>query len=336
MTKLRLSMALADNSRTAPLVSGAVGIEGVDLDISTIHPSELFWRQLKFGEFDISEMSLATLLVLNSAAKETGEKLDWVAIPVFTSRKFFHTGGLARVDSGIDGPADLAGKNVGVPEYQQTAAVWTRGVFADDFGVKPSDINWFMERVPEVSHAGSTGFTPPEGVTLNRIDLSESIGSKMLDGTLDATIMYLNSPNLVDRSRSNLSNNPEIKTLFPDVAAEQARYYAKWGMFPVNHCVVVRRSLAEAYPWLVLNTYQALVTARDVSRKELVTHLSDYIAAGVVTGDSKKGLAKDLYAYGVADNRRELDTVCRYAHEQGLTSSLITVEDLFDERTLGM
>lgn len=33
-----------------------------------------------------------------------------------------------RTDAGIEQPGDLRGKKVGVPEYQQTANVWTRGI----------------------------------------------------------------------------------------------------------------------------------------------------------------------------------------------------------------
>ena len=96
---------------------------------------------------------------------------QWVALPVFTTREFFHLRILVRVASGIEKPADLKGKRVGVPEYQQTAAIWGRGVLQHEFGVHPRDIEWHMERTPETSHGGSTGFKPPEGVTVHRIPL---------------------------------------------------------------------------------------------------------------------------------------------------------------------
>src|SRR6266481_73320 len=120
-SKVQLSMCLSDNDRTRPLREGRVKADGLDLVISTAHPSEMFWRELHFSEFDISEMSCSSLLM----AIAHGDK-RFVAIPVFTSRSFFHTGILVRTDRGIEKPEDLKGKKVAVPEYQQTAALWCR------------------------------------------------------------------------------------------------------------------------------------------------------------------------------------------------------------------
>ena len=96
----------------------------------------MFWRQLRFAEFDISEMSISSLIIAMSRGDTR-----WVAIPVFTMRKFFHTGIIVRKDSGIDTPADLRGKRIGVPEYQQTWAIWSRGILQHEFDVLPATSN---------------------------------------------------------------------------------------------------------------------------------------------------------------------------------------------------
>src|SRR5438876_1381455 len=83
-SKVQLSMCLSDNDRTRPLREGRVKADGVDLVVSTAHPSEMFWRELHFAEFDISEMSCSSLLM----AVANGDK-RFVAVPVFTSRSFF-------------------------------------------------------------------------------------------------------------------------------------------------------------------------------------------------------------------------------------------------------
>src|SRR6202008_2213823 len=93
---VRLSMGVSDNMRTLPLRDGRVTPDGIDLSVSTVHPSEMFWRQLRFAEFDISEMSWSSLLM----AIAGGDK-RWVALPVFTARGFPHTGILVRTDKGI-------------------------------------------------------------------------------------------------------------------------------------------------------------------------------------------------------------------------------------------
>src|SRR6202158_3588585 len=152
-SRLELSIALSDNERTRPLPEGLVVPQGIKLVPTMVHPSEMFWRQLKFAEFDVSEMSMSSL-VISTARGPT----PWVALPVFTTREFFHTRILVRSDAGIAAPADLSGKRVGVPEYQQPAAIWGRGTLENEFGVRPRDIEFFMERVADKSHGGATGF----------------------------------------------------------------------------------------------------------------------------------------------------------------------------------
>jgi 4,5-dihydroxyphthalate decarboxylase len=243
---LDLSIALSDNERTRPLLEGRVVPQGIRLVPTMIHPSEMFWRQLRFGEFDISEMSLSSLII-STARGDT----RWVAIPVFTMRRFFHTSIIVRTDSGITEPAQLRGRRIGVPEYQQTWAIWSRGALQHEFGVHAREIDWFMERNPDKSHGGATGFTPPDGVRVSQIAATSNMGEMLLRGELDGAIHYLPEKNLVDRSTVDVSS--VTRPLFPDPAAEGRRYYAKTGLFPINHTVVIRRSLLEQHPWIALN-----------------------------------------------------------------------------------
>ncbi len=120
--KLELSIGLMDNPRTRPIFDGRVKPDGIDLIPSDVFASELFWRELKFGDFDLAEMSMSTLMMAVAAGDRR-----FVGIPVFTTRKFFHTEILVRRGARIGSPSDLKGERVGVPGYQQTAALWTRG-----------------------------------------------------------------------------------------------------------------------------------------------------------------------------------------------------------------
>src|SRR4051795_3259586 len=162
--KLQLSLGIASNPRSWPILDGTIKPDGIELVPSVVEASELFWRQLRFADFDLSEMSFSSLMM----ARATGDE-RWVGLPIFTTRRFFHTGVLVRRDAKIDKPADLKGRRVGVPEYQQTAALWTRGVLQHEFGVEPREMQFWMERVPSHSHGGAVGFTPPPGVTIRQI-----------------------------------------------------------------------------------------------------------------------------------------------------------------------
>jgi len=317
---LQLSIGITSNPRTWPIVDGTVKPDGIDLIPTVLHPSELFWRQLHFAEFAVSEMSCSSFLII------TGQgDTRFVGLPVFTTRRFFHTSILVRRAAGIDAPADLKGKRVGVPEYQQTAALWTRGVLQHEFGVHPQDIEFWMERTPDKSHGGATGFRPPPSVTVNQIPADKSIGSMMLMGELDAALHYLSGRNLVDRSRADLASHPDFKTLFPDPVAEGIRYYRKTRLLPINHQTVVRRDVFEKEPWVALNLLKAFTKANDIANTQRVAHVEDHLATGLLSGDAKT----PLIHHGVKTNRKVIETIAQYSLEQGLTSRLIRVEELY-------
>ena len=129
-----------------------------------------------------------------------------------------------------------------------------------EFGVDAYDIEWFMERTPERSHGGATGFQPPAGVKLKRITAEKNIGSMMMSGELDATLLY---PNLVDRSRIAFEGNPNVRYLSQDRTAEGQRYFQKTGIFPINHGLVVRPSVYERKPWVAVNIFNAFRQAKE-------------------------------------------------------------------------
>jgi 4,5-dihydroxyphthalate decarboxylase len=250
-------------------------------------------------------------------------------------RMFFHTSVIVRRDAKITTPADLRGKRIGVPEYQQTWAIWSRGVLQHEFDVHPRDIEWFMERNPERSHGGATGFSPPPGVRLHHIPPSTNIGDMLLRGELDGALLYLVHPNLIDRSTADVSG--VTRHLFPDPAAEGRRFYAKTGLFPINHTVVVRRSLLERHPWIALNLYSAFVAAKDEIARYGQSYLHWYFETGLLDESLKRTLAgNDPLAYGFKASRAVLETIAQYVHEQGLSARRVKLEELFVPSTLDM
>jgi 4,5-dihydroxyphthalate decarboxylase len=324
LMRLQFSIGLTSNPRTWPVIDGHIKPDAIDLVPTVLHPSELFWRQLRFAEFDVAEMSVSSLMMARSKGDDR-----FVGIPVFTTRRFFHTGILVRRAARIETPADLKGKRVGVPEYQQTAALWARGVLQHEFGVAPKDMEFWMERPPSHSHGGATGFVPPPGVTVNRIPLDKNIGSMMLAGELDAVLFYLVDPNLIDRSTADLANHPDIKTLFPDPLAEGIRYYRKTGLYPINHGMVIRRELAEKHPWAVLNILKAFERANAAANRQRMEHTDYHVETGLLPADARKSLQVPIVSHGIAANRAVLETVAQYSQEQGLTPRLMKLDELF-------
>jgi 4,5-dihydroxyphthalate decarboxylase len=274
-------------------------------------------------------MSLSSL----SIAASQGIR-DWIALPIFTTRMFFHTRIVVREGAGIESPSDLAGRTVGVAEYQQTAAVWSRGALLHEFGVRPEQMTWLMERPPAKSHGGSTGFQPPPGVQLSYIPPDVNMGQMLAAGDLDAAIVYIADRNLVDRSRQEAGAVPGLRTLFPDPMAEGLRYYQATGILPINHCVVVRAALLEKHPWIALNVYSAFLAAKEAAAAPLAAATEPWEQTGQVAAGTTRALrAADPMPYGVAANRPVFEALGTYLHEQGLVRVPVAVEELFAPST---
>ncbi|MGE5215369.1 MAG: hypothetical protein ACM3SP_00040 [Chloroflexota bacterium] len=337
MPKLKLGFISAYNERVEPLMNGQIPVEGIEIIPTYSHPSETFWRQLKFGEFEVGEMSMSSYLI----ARERG--FDMIALPVFPSRRLFHTELSYHVDSGVTKPEDLVGKRVGIGEYQQTAALWQRGILEHDFGVSQYKVHWYMERIEELSHGGATGFTPPPGISFQRIPPDKSMASMLVNHELDVAGInspWKNMPNVIGRSHripGSEGDWSKVKLLYSNRMAEGKRFFRKWGFLPVNHAYTIRGDIHRKYPWAAFNLYTAFVKAKAAFNSRLV----DSIPSGLFFGKEYLAMTQDIfgadpYPYGVKANRKMLETLIDFSHEQGLTSKKAKVEDLFARSTLDL
>lgn len=336
MAKLTLGFISAFNERVEPLMNGTVQAEGIELIPTYSHPAETFWRQLKFGEFEVAEMSMSSYLIARS------QGADMIALPVFPSRRLFQTELSYHVDSDITQPGDLAGKKLGVAEYQQTAALWIRGILEHDFGVSQYKIHWHMERSEEMSHGGATGFKPPPGISFNRIAPNESLVSMLLGHRLD--VAHVASPfvlqaNALDRSSriSGTGDWSKVRPLFPDRMAEGARFYKEHGFLPVNHTYIIRGDIYEKYPWVAFNLYAAFAKAKAVAREHMLERVPTALFFGPeYAAMTRETIGDDPFPFGIKANEAMLDTIIDYSFEQGLIPRKLKVEELFAESTLGL
>ena len=337
MARIKLSFISGVNERIKPLMDGTIQPEGVDLIPTYSDPSETFWRQLKFQEFEISEMSLSSYLI----AKSRGT--DMIAIPVFPSRRFMQTQLSYHAESGIQQPGDLVGKRIGVGEYQQTASLWIRGILEHDFGVSQYKVHWFMERTEELSHGGATGFTPPKGISFQRIPPEKSLASMLVNHEIDVASVhraFARESNLIDRStriRGTGGDWSKVKPLFSDRMAEGTRFFRKHGFIPANHAYIIRGDIHRKYPWLAFNLYKAFLKAKEVTQERL----AESIPSGLIFGQEYLAKTREIfgeypYPYGVKANREMLQTIVDYSYEQGLTSEKLKIEDLFAPSTLDL
>jgi len=322
MPRLEITLACGDYDRTRALGTGAVRPEGVDLNVLTLGPEETFYRMARFREFDVSEFSLSTYTILRGR----GEPL--VAIPVFPSFMFRHGSIFVGADAGIREPRDLAGKRVGVPKYHMTAAVWVRGILEDEYGVAPKDCLWFEGG--EGAKVKEVDVTLPPEIRREPVPGDRNLGAMVAAGELDAFVG-------ARRPAAFGAHGGGVRALFPDFRRAERAYYEKTGIFPIMHTLVLREELARAHPWLPRSLYDAFVEAKRLAyqRLEFTAALPYALPWLVAEAEETRALmGDDAFPYGVARNRKTLETLAGYTFRQGLAPRRLSVEEMFVESLL--
>jgi 4,5-dihydroxyphthalate decarboxylase len=323
--KVPLTVACWDYDRVRALIDGRVPIEGCDPTFFPLPVEETFFRALRHAEFDVAELSLSSYLLL----VDRGDS-PYVAIPAFVSRAFRHSAIYVRTDRGIDRPADLVGRIVGVPEYQVTAAVWVRGILEDEYGVKPSDLRWRTGGVEQPGRHEKVDLVLPTGVEATAIPRDETLAQWFLDGRLDAIIAPRAPSCFIER-------RPHIGRLFPDFRGAERAYFAKTGIFPIMHVVGIRRGLVAQHPWLAASLFKAFVQAKRACMPELAEIAALKITLPWLAAEYEQTIAtmgQDFWPYGVAGSVPSLEAILRYHHAQGLSSRRHAIAELFAPTTL--
>ena len=165
---------------------------------------------------------------------------------------------------------------------------------------------------------------------LSYIPNDTSMGQMLVEGKLDGALRYLaGTNNLVDRSTIDLYKHPDFKTLFPDPHAEGVRFYQKTGIYPINHGMVVKRSIVDKHPWVLLNIFKAFKKANDLAEKARREAVEYHLETGLLPREARKALVTPLIEHGVVANRKVLETTAQWSYEQGLTPRLIRLDELF-------
>jgi 4,5-dihydroxyphthalate decarboxylase len=323
MSKLKLSVAIGNYDRARALFDGSVQIDGVEPIFMQLPPEEIFFRAFRTADFDICELSMSSFTVKTAAGD-----CPYVGVPAFVSRAFRHNSIYVRTDR-IKDPADLKGKRVGLPEYQLTACVWARAILEDDHGVKPSDVVWVRGGIDDPSRPEKITIKLPAGVRLENAPEGKTISQLLESGEIDAFIAP-RAPRLAGK------HNPKIGWLFPDPIAAGRDYYKRTGIFPIMHVTGVRRSLVERHPWLPAAVLKALEAAKAKCLDELEDTATTKCTLPFVDEQLRAARAlmgHDFWPYGLAPNRKVLETFLRHHHSEGLSTRLVTPEELFHPST---
>jgi 4,5-dihydroxyphthalate decarboxylase len=319
MPNVPLTLAINEYDHVRDLIDGRVAVEGVDLTVLRLPIEEIFYRFTLHREWDVSEMSFGKAIAL---AGQDDDSI--VPLPIFVSRVFRHSSIYVRADAGIDRPEALAGKRVGVPEWAQTAAIYTRGLLQHEHGVDLRSIAWHQGGLGEAGRIEKVTLALPEGFRLAVVE-DRSLSEMLLAGALDAVLTARPPPPF-------LAGDTRIRRLYEDFAPVERAYWRKTGIFPIMHIVALRRDVYERHRWLAMNLLKAFEAAKRRSLERLTDITASFYPVpwiAAATTEPRALLGADFWPYGVEPNRTTLEAFAQYAFEQGVTRRRVAVDALF-------
>jgi len=339
MSDIKMSIAMTPYDRVLPLINGEVKPDGIELEYAGMPGGvpRVFYEQIKFQRYDISEMSISSFLRMRS--------INWPyrMLPVFHNRNFSYTFIHIRQGAGIrqGHPEDLKGKRIGIGDYQQTLGLWTRGILQMEFGVRPEDMVWYQERGEHFSHTGASqeaGLALPSKVEINYA--KTDLGTMYLNNELDANAglgfgIGPGQESGIDRERTGATENPDIVTLFPDPRQESIRFYRKTGVYPPHHTTVVRESILDQHPWVAIS----LMEAFEESKRIAVERIKRMPPTLMVFGEQylreiREIFGGDPFQYGIRANAKAVEMAQTFSVEQELTRRKQPFEEIFPQEVI--
>ena len=318
-------MACWNYDRTRALMEDRNPIEGIELNYLNLPVEETFFRMMRHGEFDVAEMSLSSYTI--SLFRDDPA---FIAIPVFPSRSFRHSGIFVHTGSGIMEPKDLIGKRVGNPEFQLTAVVWIRGILSDEYGVPVSSVQYFTGGQEDPGRIEKAAVKLPPEIKIQSIPVDKTL-SKMLEaGEIDA----LYAP----RAPSTLHNGSgKVSRLFPEYQTVEREYYLKTKIFPPMHVIAIRRDVYEKNRWVAQSLYKAFVLAQrevyeDMHQVAALKFMLPWLIPHVE--ETERLLGRDFWPYGYEPNVHALRAFLGYSYDQGLSKRQLEPKELFAPESL--
>jgi 4,5-dihydroxyphthalate decarboxylase len=324
VAKIKLGIACIQTDRSRPLFDGRVTLPDAELEPLNIEPEEIFRRALNEKAFEISELSMGSHITTTARGDAS-----YIAVPVFLSRVFRHSAIFVRTDRGIRTAADLAGRRIGLPEYQQTAGLWVRGILRDQYGIDTTKVSWRIGGQEKAGVGERIAVSLPPGHDVTPIGPTQTLNQMLMDGEIEA-IFSPRPPTCF------LQKSAPVDRLFPDYQAAEKAYFKQTKFFPIMHALTVRKDVAEKHPWLPGQLFDAFAKAKAISMAELsLNNVLRVSLPWVPTNyeDARAVMGPNIWPYGLAENRNEIAAMARYAHQDGLTARAVDPAELFHPST---
>ncbi|HUZ71363.1 MAG TPA: hypothetical protein VMU87_00130 [Stellaceae bacterium] len=317
--RLVLSLAISAYDHVRDLAAGEVRAQGIALNTLHFEVEEIFHRFTRYREWEVSEMSMGKYTSLVSQGETA-----IAAIPVFPSRVFRHSSLYVRRDGPVRAIEDLRGRRIGIPEWAQTAAVYTRGLLVHEYGIPLDAVEWVQAGVGQPGRQEKVELKLPRGVRYSQRPDS-SLDRLLLAGGVDA-VMSAHAPPSFEAGDSRVAR------LIPDYRPVEEAYFRKTGIYPIMHVIAVRRAVLDRFPWVATNLLEAFEAAkrRSLARSLEITASRfpvPWIAA--IADHARELFGGDPMPYGIEANRTTLEAFLRFGYEQGVCHRLLQPEDLF-------
>ena len=315
-----LNMATIYYPYFGKLLDGSYSAHDVHLTWTYVTPPDKLFRQvIETSAHDVAEMSMSGYTMLRGKGWR-----EYMALPIFTSRRFRHSALFVRSESAIVSGEQLAGKKVGLPEYHMTAAVWVRGFLEEDFGVKPGDVQWFTGGAERPGRVERVPLPRQIAARITPIPSNETLFNMLLDGRLDA-VMCAHKPAVA------CEKDARVRQLFPNCSQVERNYYRKHKVFPIMHTLVLRESILKQEAGIARRIHLALEELKTefYAKVELLKHhpvfpwLEDYIE------EIEDIMGNDPWAHGIAQNAPALNKFLDFSYSQGLLHERPRLEELF-------
>lgn len=309
---MKLRMACGPYDRSQALIDGTVSPRGIELEVVVDADDVKRQADVVAGAYDAGEFFIGAYI-----ADLPYRRLGLTAIPVFVKRMFRHSYVYVNRHAGVRRPADLNGKRVGIQNWLTTAALWTRGILKEEYGVDLASIQWVALRPVALA-----GWTPPEWLRLGVLPQGADQLQLLASGEIDAAITTETwAPDV----------HPDVEFLFPDYAQEERRFYARTRCFPIMHTLVIKTPLLERHPWIARSMFDAWQESKRICYERLKwqrVHLTS-MWFRALWEEERAAAGTDIYPWGFQATKHEVDRLLRYAYEQAFTPRMYHAEDMF-------
>jgi 4,5-dihydroxyphthalate decarboxylase len=317
--------------RTKALIDGRVKIEGCDMQFQESGIGDINTHVFSGPQtLGVTEIGLHPFML---AYANDGFR-DYSLLPIFPLRLFRHKSVFIRTDRGINKPQDLRGKKIATAGYSSTSLTWIRGIFQEEYGIKPEDMQWIISSkdssAKDAGKASKHENALPKGVPISIGPEGRDESGLLVSGEVDA-LFHAGEP------RAYIEGHPKVGRLFPDYRSIEREYFSKTGIFPIMHAVAIKKSLVKKNPWLIESVFKAYSQSKQMAY--------DYMAQaawfkgslpwfGQEFEETRALMGDNYYSYGIEPNRKTLEALFHYSHQQGLCSRNLTIAEIFEPASI--